>query len=147
MADLDPEQRTEALRLYARTGLALGDKEDAFEELEVLVHREDDPELVLFLVDQLIADRQWQRAISAARILYPRENAHGDQARHKSVVALFEQARASKTLPEFPALAREIAPRIKDRELRARCAELIGDAYSQIGQLEAAADAYRGILR
>ena len=147
MADLDPEQRTEALRLYARTGLALGDKEAAFEELEVLVHREDDPELVLFLVDQLIADRQWQRAISAARILYPRENAHGDQARHKSVVALFEQARASKTLPEFPALAREIAPRIKDRELRARCAELIGDAYSQMGQLEAAADAYRGILR
>lgn len=147
MADLDARQRTEALRLYARTGLALGDKESAFEELEVLVHREDDPELALYLVDELIADRQWQRAISVARILHGRDNEHGDQARFKSVVALFEQARASKTLPEFPALAREIAPRIHDKELRARCAEMIGDAYAEMGQLEAAADAYRGILR
>ncbi len=147
MAELDAEQRTEALRLYARTALALGDKEAAFEELEVLVHREDDPELVLFLADELIADRQWQRAISVARILHKRENAFGDRARFKTVQALFEQARASKTLPEFPALAREIAPRIKDRELRAQAAELIGDAYTQMGQLEAAADAYRGILR
>lgn len=147
MADLDARQRTEALRLYARTGLALGDKESAFEELEVLVHREDDPELALFLVDELIADRQWQRAISVARILVTRDNEFGDKARFKSVEALFEQARASKTLPEFPALAREIAPRIKDKALRARCAEMIGDAYTQMGQLESAADAYRGILR
>lgn len=147
MADLDARQRTEALRLYARTGLALGDKEAAFQELEVLVHREDDPELALFLVDELIADRQWQRAISVARILVARDNEFGDKARFKSVEALFEQARASKTLPEFPALAREIAPRIKDKGLRARCAEMIGDAYTQMGQLESAADAYRGILR
>lgn len=147
MADLDARERTEALRLYARTGLALGEKESAFEELEVLVHREDDPELTLFLVDELIADRQWQRAISVARILCSRDNDYGDKARFKSVEALFEQARASKTLPEFPALAREIAPRIKEKDLRARCAEMIGDAYTQMGQLESAADAYRGILR
>ncbi|MEQ1633869.1 MAG: tetratricopeptide repeat protein, partial [Planctomycetota bacterium] len=147
MPDLEPRWRTKALQLYARTGLAIGDKENAFQELEVLVHREDDPDLVLFLADELIADRQWQRAISVTRILQSRPGAQGDQARFKAVQALFEQAKASKTIAEFPALAREIAPKIEDRPLRSRCAEMIGDAYTSLGQLEAAADAYRGILR
>ncbi|MGE3171665.1 MAG: tol-pal system YbgF family protein [Planctomycetota bacterium] len=147
MAGLQPRWRTQALRLWARTALALGDKESAFQELEVLVHREDDPELVLFLVDELIADRQWQRAISVARILHSRQGQSGDLARFKSVVALFEQAEAGGSLAEFPPLARELAPRIADADLRARCAEMIGDAFTKLGQLEAAADAYRGILR
>jgi tetratricopeptide (TPR) repeat protein len=147
MAELEPRWRTEANRLWARTALALGDKESAFQELEVLVHRENDPDLVLFLVDELTADRQWQRAISVARILTARPGACGDAARCKTVAALFEQAKAGKTLAEFPPLAREIAPRIEDTQLRARCAEMIGDAYTALGQLEAAADAYRGILR
>ncbi len=147
MPELEPRYRTKALQLYARTGLALGDKENAFQELEVLVHREDDPELVLFLADELIADRQWQRAISVTRILQSRPGEQGDQARYKAVQALYEQAKASMTLAEFPALAREIAPKIEDRQLRSGCAEMIGDAYTALGQLEAAADAYRGILR
>lgn len=147
MADLEPYWRSQALRLWARTALALGDKEGAFQELEVLVHREDDPELVLFLVDELIADRQWQRAIATGRILLAREGAAGDAARFKMVTALYEQAKAGKSLAEFPAQAREIAPRIQDEQLRARCSEMIGDAFTSLGQLEAAADAYRGILR
>ncbi len=147
MADLEPQWRTQALRLWARTALALGDKEGAFQELEVLVHREDDPDLVLFLVDELIADRQWQRAISVARLVSARDGQPGDLARFKTMTAMYEQAKASKNLVEFPSQAREIAPRIKDKELRARCSELIGDAYTALGQLEAAADAYRGILR
>ena len=147
MSELPPQWRTEALRLYAKTGLALGDKEAAFQELEVLVHREDDPDLTLFLIDELLADRQWQRAISIARLLNGRAGAHGDQARFKTVRAMHEQARASSTLAEFVAQAREIAPRIESRELRSQCAELIGDAFTALGQLEAAADAYRGILR
>lgn len=147
MAELEPRWRTRALQLYARTGLAIGDKENAYQELEVLVHRQDDPDLVLFLADQLIEDRQWQRAISVTRILQNRPGKQGDLARFKAVQALYEQAKASKSLAEFPALARELAPKIEDRDLRSQCAELIGDAYTQIGQLEAAADAYRGILR
>lgn len=147
MTMLEPKWRTRALRLWARTALALGDKESAFQELEVLVYREDDPELVLFLVDELIADRQWQRAISAARQLATRDGEQGDLARFKTVEAMYRQAQASKNLDEFPAQARQIAPRIQGRALRSRCAEMIGDAYAALGQLEAAADAYRGILR
>jgi hypothetical protein len=147
MASLEPSWRTEALKQWARTALAVGDEETAFQELEVLVHREDDPELVLFLVDQLVADRQWQRAISVARVLHAREGAAGDAARFRAIAAMFAQAEAGNSLGEFPALARDLAPRIADPKLRSRCAELIGDAYTAAGQLEAAADAYRGILR
>jgi tetratricopeptide (TPR) repeat protein len=147
LGELAPAWRTRALRLWARTALALGDKETAFQELELLVHREDDPELALFLTDELTADRQWQRAISVARLLFGRDGAAADQARYKTVVALWEQAKAGRNLGEFPAQARELAPRIADAGLRSRCAELIGDAYTALGQLEAAADAYRGILR
>jgi hypothetical protein len=147
LGDLDASWRSKALRLWARTGLAIGDKESAFSELEVLVHRDDDPELALFLVDELVADQQWQRAISVAKLLTGRDGAAGDQARYKTVRALWEQALASKNVAEFPAQARDLAVRIADVDLRSRCAELIGDAWTQLGQLETAADAYRGILR
>src|SRR5262249_43062655 len=96
MGGLTPVWRTPARRLWARTALALGDKETAFQELEVLVHRDDDPDLVLFLVDELTADKQWQRAISVARLLGGRDGAMADQARFKTVRALYEQAVASR---------------------------------------------------
>lgn len=147
LGGLAPAWRSRALRLWARTALALGGREAAFQELEVLVHRELDPDLLLFLVDELIADRQWQRAISNARLLAGRDGPAGDAARFKTVLALYEQAVAGDNLGEFPQQAREIAPRIADERLRSRCAEMIGDAYTQLGQLETAADAYRGILR
>lgn len=147
MQDLNPAWRTRALQLWARTALALGDKESAFQELEVLVHRENDPQLVLFLTEELIQDQQWQRAISVARILSTGEGGVADQARYKMVRALHEQAKAGKSMRDFPAQARELAVRIQDVELRGKCAERIGEAYTELGQLEAAADAYRGILR
>ncbi len=147
MTNLDPRWRRQALKLYARTALALGDKDAAFREMEVLVHREDDPELILFLADQLLADKQWQWAISVARLLAERDSDAGDEARFRIVQALFEQGRAAKNLEGFTAQAAQLALRIKDSALRSRCADMIGDAYSELGRIEHAADAYRGILR
>lgn len=147
MADLSPAWRRRALQLWSRTALALGDKQQAFDELELLVLREDDPDLILFLVDQMLADRQWQRAISVARLLSARDGAFGDGARFRTLQALHQQAVASGSLDDFPAQATELIPRIQDTALRRRAVELLGDAYSRLGRLEHAADAYRGILR
>ncbi|MBX3464806.1 MAG: hypothetical protein KF830_16685 [Planctomycetes bacterium] len=141
----DWRQRT--LRVWARTALALGEKESAFLELEQMVLRGEEPELALFLVDELLADRQWQRAIAVARPLADLDGALGDRARFKVVDALYEQAVASKNLADFPPQAAALAIRIQDPELRARTATRIGDAYTRLGKLEHAADAYRGILR
>jgi len=145
--ELDDKWRREAQKLYARTGLLLADKDEAFRELELLVHRQDDPELTLFLVDELLADRQWQWAISVASLLQKRDGVPGDTARFRIVQALYEQGTAAKNLADFPAQAVELALRIQQPPLRSRCAELIGNAYEQLGKPEHAADAYRGILR
>jgi hypothetical protein len=102
---------------------------------------------MLFLVDALLADRQWQRAMAVAAPWADRQGTVGDQARYRTVKALYDQATTSGHVDEFPALAIRLAPRIEDAELRSRCATMIGDAYTRIGKLEHAADAYRGILR
>jgi tetratricopeptide (TPR) repeat protein len=147
MPNLHGKWRRQALKLYARSALALGDKEAAFREMEVLVHRESDPELTLFLVDQLLQDRQWQWAVAVGQLVATRQDVHGDEARFRIVQALFEQGRAAKNLEGFPSQAAELALKIKDSALRSRCATLIGDAYASLGKPEHAADAYRGILR
>ena len=139
--------RERALRGWAKTALALGEKERAFLELELIVSRGEEPALALFLADELLADRQWQRAISAARPLVSQQDAAGDEARFKTLVALYEQAVAGKHLADFPPQAVAMAPRIADPALQSRTATLIGDAYTQLGMCEQAADAYRGILR
>ncbi len=147
LGTLTPEWRERAFKIWARSALALGDKEVAFQQLEQLVLRGEEPELTLFLVDALLADRQWQRAMAVAAPWADRPGAVGDQARYRTVKALHDQAFASGHVDDFPALATRIAPRIEDAELRSRCATMIGDAYTRIGKLEHAADAYRGILR
>jgi len=139
--------RERALRGWAKTALALGEKERAFLELELIVSRGEEPALALFLADELLADRQWQRAISAARPLVSQQDAAGDEARFKTLVALYEQAVAGKHLADFPPQAVAMAPQIADPALQSRTATLIGDAYTQLGMCEQAADAYRGILR
>ena len=144
---LTPQWRERAFKVWARSALALGDKEVAFQQLEQLVLRGEEPDLTLFLVDALLIDRQWQRAMSVAAPWADRPGAVGDQARFRTIKALYDQAIASEHLDEFPALAIRIAPRIADAELRSRCAAMIGDAYTRVGKLEHAADAYRGILR
>jgi tetratricopeptide (TPR) repeat protein len=147
LGSLAPSWRERAFKVWARSALALGDKEVAFQELEKIVLRDDEPELTLFLVDALLADRQWQRAMAVAAPWADRQGAVGDQARYRVVKALYDQATTSGHVDEFPALAVRLAPRIVDAELRSRCATMIGDAYTRIGKLEHAADAYRGILR
>jgi tetratricopeptide (TPR) repeat protein len=153
---MSAEWRQRTLRTWARTALALGEKDSAFRELEQIVQREGGPELTMYLVDELLADQQWQRAISLVRPLAeaPAEadgelgdSAIGDRARFRLITALFEQALASKNLEDVPRQAIVLAPRIHDPELRSRSATMIGDAYSRLGRLEHAADAYRGILR
>jgi lipopolysaccharide biosynthesis regulator YciM len=147
LAGMSPEWRERTLRVTARSALALGEKESAFLELEQMVLRGEEPELALFLVDEMLADRQWQRAIAVARPMVDRENAIGDRARFKTVQALFDQAAAAKHFEDFPPQATKLAQKIQDPELRSRTATLIGEAYTQLGKLEHAADAYRGILR
>lgn len=147
LGSLASDWRQRALRVWARTALALGEKESAFLELEQMVMRGEEPELTLFLVDEMLEDRQWQRAIAVARPLTDLESHVGDRARFKVITALFEQALASRHLEDFPSQAVSLAPRIQDAQLRARTATMIGDAYTRLGKLEHAADAYRGILR
>lgn len=147
LGTLDAEWRERALKVWARTALALGEKESAFLELEQLVLRGEEHELALFLVDEMLGDRQWQRAIAVARPMIDLESDVGDRARFKTIVALFEQAVASKHLQDFPPQAIMMAPRIQDPDLRSKTAAMIGDAYTRLGKLEHAADAYRGILR
>jgi tetratricopeptide (TPR) repeat protein len=144
---MSPDWRQRAMKIWARSALALGEKENAFLELEQMVLRGQEPDLALFLVDELLAERQWQRAIAVARPMVDGENAIGDMARFKTVVALFEQSVASRSLDDFPSQAIDHALRIQDPALRSRTASMIGDAYTRLGKLEHAADAYRGILR
>ena len=144
---MNPEWRQRTLRVWARAALALGEKESAFFQLEQLVLRADEPDLSLFLVDELLADNQWQRSISISSLLSERQDSLGDQARFKMIKALYEQARASKHMDNFPAQAIAIAPRVKDPDLRSKIATMIGEAYTTLQKLEHAADAFRGILR
>ncbi|HEU4420262.1 MAG TPA: hypothetical protein VFT55_15100 [Planctomycetota bacterium] len=139
--------RERALRTWAKTALALGEKEKALLELELIVSRGEEPALALFLVDELLADRQWQRAISVARPLASQQDAAGDEAKFRTLVALYEQAAAGRHLADFAPQAVLAAPQIADPALQSRTATLIGDAYMQLGMFEHAADAYRGILR
>lgn len=147
LAGMTSEWRQRTLRVWARSALALGEKEGAFLELEQLIVRGEEPELTLFLVDQLLADNQWQRAVSISAPLAAVDGEFGDQARFKTIKALYEQARASKNMDDFPARAIAIAPKVADPELRSQIATMIGEAYTTLGKLEHAADAFRGILR
>ncbi|MCA8974166.1 MAG: tetratricopeptide repeat protein [Planctomycetes bacterium] len=147
LSTLSPEWRQRALEIWARTALALGEKEGAFIELEQMIARGEEPELALFLADKLLEDKQWERAMAVTRGLTELDSAIGDQARFKKVVALYQQAVASDNLADFPPQAIALAPRINDGVLASKVADMIGDAYTSLGKLEQAADAYRGILR
>ena len=147
MPELDETQRRAAIKLFASSGLQLGDREEAYRDLEVLVHRQDDPELALFLIDELMADKRWAYAISVARVIDGREDNYGDLGRLRRIEALYEQGRTSRSLGEFPLQAVTLALKVRSPELRSKCSELIGKAYEELGKPEYAADAYRGILR
>ena len=147
LGELSDAWRQRALKVWARTALALGEKDLAFLELERIIAGGEEPELAIFVIGEMIKDRQWQRAIASADRFANTDGRTGDLARFEKIRALYEQALASKHLEDFPEQAVAIAPRIEDPQLRRDVATMIGDAYSKLGKLEHAADAYRGILR
>ena len=77
--DLDPEGRKLARILRAKTALALGVGDKAFEELELEVRRNpgEMPELVMFLVDAYLDAGEFQRAVYASALLRGTEGCVG----------------------------------------------------------------------
>lgn len=147
LAGLDDAWRQRALEGWARSALALGEKDLAFLELEKVLVRGEEPELAMFVVEEMLADRQWQRAIVIAERYMARKEAVGDRARWLKIKALYEQAAAGNRLADFPPQATALVVMVEDKSIRRRIVTLIGDAYAKLGRLEEAADAYRGILR
>lgn len=146
---LDLEWRQDARILEAQTGLALGDRDAALDKLrgEVLRNPESMPKLVIFLVEAFAEAGQFQRAISTADLLEDLRSEWGDRARFARIKVMARQRRADKLLSVFPAEATAVAMKIRDRKLQGQAAELIGQAYEELGQLEKALDAYNGRLR
>ena len=146
---LEAAWRSEARFLEANTALALGDRDKAFEELEIEVRRapEQVPDQILFLADKLIEVGRFQKAVQAAELLAGLKGRFGDQARLRKARALFRQAQTAGTMQGFPQFAIEIAKQMEDDELKRGLAELVGRAYEELHDVERAADAYRGILR
>jgi hypothetical protein len=83
---LTPDWRERALKVWARSALALGEKEKAFQELEQMVVRGEEPELTLFL-----CRRDARRpAVGAgdrrdAQPMLDLESPIGDRARFKKI--------------------------------------------------------------
>ena len=146
---LDADGKQQMRFLEANSGLALGDRDRALEELEVEVRRAPAqvPEQVLFLVDKLMEVGRYQKAVQAADLLDGVKGKHSDQARIKKAQALFRQAEGAGGMKGFPAQAIEIARKIEDAETKRPISELVGKAYEMLGDVDRAADAYRGILR
>ncbi len=135
--------------LWARTMLALGDEERAFLELEVEVRKdpEREAELALFLAARLRERGRYQKAVSVLERIVGRGDEVGDRARLETIEALYEQGLDTGSLHGFPEQARGLAAKISSTELQRRVAELFGQAYDALGDIERAADAWRGVIR
>ena len=124
-----------------------GDKEAAFRDLESEVRRTFDPGLILFLIDEFLNEKRYQRAITTADLLDDEDTPQGDQARYRKVLAMWRQAKQTNVIEDFPPKAVDVARRIQDKELQSKVSEIIGQAYEAVGELQKASEAYRGILR
>ena len=146
---LSTEARKKARILKAKTALALGVGEKAFEELELEVRRDPGkmPELVLFLVDAYVDAGEFQRAVYAASLLQDRKDKWGDAARLAKLRAMHREAERSGKLRDFVTEAVRIAPSIQDESASAKAARLIGQAYEVLGEHEKALQAYSGVLQ
>ena len=74
-------------------------------------------------------------------------NAQGDRARVLRIRAMFKQAKNSDSMGSFPPAAIKYALRVEDKDSQRIVSELIGNAYESLNMIEAAAEAYRGILK
>lgn len=146
---LDREWRREARIVHAKTALALGERDAAFADLEVEVRSPGaDPELILFLIDAFYEIGRYQKVVSTADLLTKQDTAYGQAARVRKLRALLAQAKQNREhLVAFPRQAIAIAAEITDETLQREAAEIIGSAYGLLGDVERAADAYRGVLR
>ncbi|MEZ5966905.1 MAG: tetratricopeptide repeat protein [Planctomycetota bacterium] len=146
---LDRQGRREARIANAKTALALGQRDTAFADLEVEVRSPGaDPDLILFLADSFHGVGRYQKAIATAELLAGQESAYGQMARVRKLRAMLAQAKQDRVhLEAFPKQAIAIASTIEDEALQRETAEIIGTAYSLLGDVERAADAFRGVLR
>ena len=146
---LDREGRREARIVNAKTALALGQRDTAFADLEVEVRSLGaDPELILFLIDAFSDVGRYQKAIATADLLASHKDAYGQAARVRKLRAMLAQAKQERShLSAFPKQAIAIAAGIEDEAKQREAAEIIGTAYALLGDVERAADAFRGVLR
>jgi len=146
---LDRDWRRAARIVDAKTAIALGERDRAFADLEVEVRSPGaDPELILFLIDAFHEVGRYQKAVATADLLAGSDTLAGQAARVRRLRALFEQARDNRAqLAPFPREAAVVAATLTDEALQREAAELIGMAYELLGDVERAADAYRGVLR
>lgn len=146
---MDRLWRKEARILQARSALALGQRDQAFEDLEREVRRDpvQTPELIVFLIDSFLENDRYQKAIAAADLLIPVGGKWGDRARYLKILAMWRQNPRAELLDSFLMYAVEIAPQIEDEGLQRKAAEIIGQAYGLRGDWEKAVNAYHGVLR
>ena len=144
--ELTMDWRRRADVVWARTALAVGARTEGIVELERIVACGDDPRLALFLAAELLVDQEWERAVSSIRGFAGLPGSLGDRVRQQMVVGLYQHALAAKDLENFPPQAIALALRIEDSDLMHEVAQIIGDAYTSLGKLEQAADAYQGFL-
>lgn len=148
-AQLSPDWYKEARILDAKSALAVLDRDRAFEDLEVEVRRPEErvPELVLFLAGAFLQVGRYERAIATAKLLFDEQGEQGDQARVLAIEAMLAQAEAGSALATFPARALPLAKEVRHEPLQRELAGMFGRVWQQLGDVERAADAYRGLLR
>jgi len=146
---MPPAWKREARILQAKTALALGQKNRAFEDLEREVRRDPTgaPELVVFLIESFIDEGRYQKAIAASDLLTHNVGAVGDKARYLKILAMWKQNPRAEILDTFLSQARELAPKIEDELLQRKASEIIGQAYGLRGEWDRAVNAYHGILQ
>ncbi len=148
---MDAVWSREASKFYAKTALEIGDKDEAFDKLEVEVRKgpESEPELVVYLVEAFMGERRYQKAIITSDLISELDTDLGDKARFLRIQAMWEQSLAAggATLRSFPNRAIHYAHGVKSKERLRKVAEIFGRAYELNGEIEKAADAYRGLLR
>ncbi len=146
---LDKDWRRAARIVGAKTAIALGERDNALTDLEVEVRSPGaDPELILFLSDAFFEVGRYQKAVATANLLTDPGTPQGQAARVRKLRAMLEQVKQNREqLAIYPSQAAPIAKELTDEALQRQAAELIGSAYELLGDVERAADAYRGVLR
>lgn len=148
-SELDKEWLREAGIVQAKTAIDLGDRDKAFADLEWEVRTPGaDPKLILFLIDEFHKVGRYQKAVVTADLLITDTGHDGQVARVRKLRALLGQAKGNRQqLEAFPKQALAIAGEVTEDDLQRECAEILGNAYELLGDVERAADAYRGVLR